>query len=77
MGCSVLSGQWAFIHSNFTSTITSSLPFLDYAFVQQCAFLENFPGALCMYAPHGGVFSVEIKPIHASLESVEIHLIRK
>lgn len=34
LGCSVLSGQWAFIHSNFASTRASSLPFLDYVFVQ-------------------------------------------
>lgn len=75
VGCSVLSGQWAFIHSSFTYTITSSLPFLDYAFVQQCcAFLENFPGTLCMYTPRGRVFSNEIKPMHASLKSLKIHL---
>lgn len=34
VGCFVLSGQWAFIHSSFASTRTSSLRFLDYAFVQ-------------------------------------------
>lgn len=67
VGCSVLYGQWAFIHSNFASTRIRSLPFLDYTFIQYCAFLENFAGkTLCMYTPCGGVFSNEIKPVHAS-----------
>lgn len=57
VGCSVLSGRCAFIHSNSASTRTSCLPFLDYAFVQSCAFLKNFSGkTLCMYTPCGGVF---------------------
>lgn len=33
VGCSVLSGQWTFIHSNFASIRSTSLPFLGSAFV--------------------------------------------